>query len=271
MLQGKRLIISIDGGGIRGVIPLVILREIQLMLNKNLNEYHPQWWGTSTGSVIGAGLNVQEDPLFIHRIQKILDLYEFRSDTALNPNGTEHPARAFNKLIDYNFGDLQLANYSMLNLVACSTDTLKPYVFNSLQTVLLREAVKASCAVPTIFPTVKIGDREFVDGFVVAKNPAMLAVEGLELDENLVVLSLGCGILRVEDDIEKQVVQTHELMSRLSVKKGFHYFRFDPVLQFAQDDMQNANPTNIFNLKKDAMTYLFENHHLVRDFVKSLD
>ncbi|MBN4071360.1 patatin-like phospholipase family protein [Crocinitomix catalasitica] len=269
--MAKKLIISIDGGGIRGVIPLVILRELQLLLKRNLDEYDPEWWGTSTGAVIAAGLNVQKDRLFIHRIQTVLDIYEFRSEAAANPFGAENPARAFNKLIEYNFSPYHLIDFPQLNIVACRTDTVTPYIFNHKNPVDLAEAVKASCAIPAVFPIVKIGDHEFVDGFIVAKNPTALSLHEKELNEDLIVLSLGCGVLRVVDDIEKQVQHTHQQMLKLAETTGMKYYRFDPVLEHAQDAMQNANPTNIFNLKKDAMEYLFENHDQLKEFASVLD
>lgn len=269
--MSKRLIISIDGGGIRGVIPLVFLRELQLLLSKNFNEYQPDWWGTSTGAVIGAGLSIQKDRLFIHRIQTVLDLYEFRSEAAANPFGGVNPARAFNHLIDHNFGPYHLHDFPHLNIVATRTDNVSAHVFNSRNPAELADAVKASCAVPAVFPIVRIGNLEFVDGFIVAKNPAQLAIQERELDENLVVLSLGCGVLRVQDDIELQVKNTHQTMMELAKETGMHYFRFDPKLVHAQDGMQSTQPTNIFNLKKDAMGYIFERHDELKEFVKVMD
>lgn len=267
----KRLIISIDGGGIRGVIPLVLLRELQLLLSKNLHDYHPEWWGTSTGAVISAGLNVQSDDLFIHRIQTVLDLYEFRSGAATNPFGTENPARAFNHLIDHNFGAFNMTDVPTVNIVATRLDTLSAHVFNQKNPAGLAESVRASCAVPTLFPSVTIGGLEFVDGFVVAKNPAQLAVQEKELNQELVVLSLGCGLLRVQDEVELEVKKTHESMMELAAQTSMHYFRFDPRLIHAQDGMQNAHPSNIFHLKKDAMAYLFEVHDELKKLVEVLD
>lgn len=269
--MARKLIITIDGGGIRGVMPLVHLREIQLMLKKNLDEYDVEWWGTSTGAIISAALASQKDALFIHRIQATLDIYEFRSETASNPFGTANPARAFNKLIEYNFEDVDFKDHPELHIVSCRMDTAEPAVFRSDSKCKLVEAIKASCAVPGIFPPVTIRGVDFVDGFVVAKNPVMLALKERELNDNVVVLSLGCGKLRKTDAIEEQVEEAHQAAKKLAELTGFHYFRFDPPLNFAHDHMQNANPTNIFNLKKDAMAAIFHEHHLLRSFVQLMD
>jgi uncharacterized protein len=55
------LILSIDGGGIRGIIPAVVLVELEKILNaqgktKPLHNYFDLIAGTSTGAIIAAGL-----------------------------------------------------------------------------------------------------------------------------------------------------------------------------------------------------------------------
>ncbi|MCR3761296.1 patatin-like phospholipase family protein [Clostridium felsineum] len=66
-------ILSIDGGGIKGVFPATILKIIEeniLKENENIYEYFDIITGTSTGAIIalGLGLGISAD--------KILELYE---------------------------------------------------------------------------------------------------------------------------------------------------------------------------------------------------
>ena len=49
-------VLSIDGGGIRGIIPAVILDEIQKRLGKNVCEVFDLIAGTSTGGIIALGI-----------------------------------------------------------------------------------------------------------------------------------------------------------------------------------------------------------------------
>jgi patatin-like phospholipase/acyl hydrolase len=267
----KKLIISIDAGGIRGVMPLVHLREIQLLLSKNLHEYNPHWWGTSTGALISAGLSVQSDPRFIHRIQAVLDMYEFRANTVANPPSVSNPARAFEKLVEFNLGGHQLSEFKNLNIVACRLDNMTEYVFNYRSNCAVADAVRASCAVPEIFPAKRIDGVNYVDGYLVAKNPALLALENIVPDENTILLSLGCGVLRQFDYIEFQASDAHLTLTQIAEKTGMKYFRLNPVLQYAMDDMQNTTSRNIFNLKRDAMDNIHRCWDEIVEFVKVLD
>ena len=64
-MRKLRIIVSIDGGGIRGILPLMILSEInQLIVRKrlcrNINECIDLSAGTSTGAIISAALMLKE-------------------------------------------------------------------------------------------------------------------------------------------------------------------------------------------------------------------
>lgn len=268
--MAKRLIISIDGGGIRGIIPLVLLRYIQFRIKKDLGDLVSKWYGTSTGSIIATGLLVQQETEFAHAIQNVLDIYEFRSTAAINPLGASDSARALNKLLDENFGYFSVKDFPKLNVVTCELPSLKTVVFNAVNDVNLAQALKASCAVPGIFESVTIGSKKYVDGFLSAKNPAELAIQNELVNDDLILLSLGTGILREEDEIELSVKKTHENLEVLSKKNGFNYFRFNPRLNLASDDMQNTSLKNIFNLKKDTENYLKEKKEKLDDLVKVL-
>jgi len=59
--MANRFILSIDGGGIRGIIPAKILVDLERRLKskgkpKQLWEYFDLVAGTSTGAIIAAGL-----------------------------------------------------------------------------------------------------------------------------------------------------------------------------------------------------------------------
>jgi len=57
-------VLSIDGGGIRGIIPAIILRQLQKRLGKNLYEVFDLIAGTSTGGIIALGIGTRQQRSF---------------------------------------------------------------------------------------------------------------------------------------------------------------------------------------------------------------
>ncbi len=51
-----KYILSVDGGGIRGIIPAIILAEIEQRTRKPIAEIFDLVTGTSTGGIVVAGL-----------------------------------------------------------------------------------------------------------------------------------------------------------------------------------------------------------------------
>ena len=58
MAKPKIKVLSIDGGGIRGVIPCTILAEIERLTGKPASTLFDLMAGTSTGGIIACMLNI---------------------------------------------------------------------------------------------------------------------------------------------------------------------------------------------------------------------
>ena len=80
--QSQRKILSLDGGGIRGVLTLEILAELESQLKQKLgkddsftlSDYFDYIGGTSTGAIIAAGLSLGMP------VKKLLDFYEEKGE-----------------------------------------------------------------------------------------------------------------------------------------------------------------------------------------------
>src|SRR5438045_4998924 len=76
--QSNRKILALDGGGIRGVLTLEILLQLETQLKKEtgggddfrLSSFFDYIGGTSTGAIIAAGLSIGLS------VQQLLDFYE---------------------------------------------------------------------------------------------------------------------------------------------------------------------------------------------------
>ena len=56
--QAKKLILSIDGGGMRGMIAVAMLAELETLTGKSCSQLFDMVAGTSTGAIIAAGIGL---------------------------------------------------------------------------------------------------------------------------------------------------------------------------------------------------------------------
>jgi uncharacterized protein len=215
-------VISFDGGGVRGVIPVVVLQRIMREpgLDDLLAKTH-LYAGTSTGGLIALGLAGDLS------LQALREVYEHRAEKVFKESFFDD-VRDLGKLIgaDYHlenlsrqlhdvFGERRLRQLSTRVLVTAfdldnedpdpAARTWKPKIFHNFPgpdddgDQLAYKVGTYTSAAPTSFPTAD----GFIDGGVFATNPAMCALaqtqdprnEALDrgrLDE-LVMLSLGTG------------------------------------------------------------------------------
>jgi patatin-like phospholipase/acyl hydrolase len=203
---GPYKLLALDGGGIRGMITLEVLAQIEATLRSALGrdesfvlaDYFDYVAGTSTGAIIATaislGMSVAEikkfyrqsgermfDKAFILEITRKLR-YKY---------GDENLSAELKKVFgeDTTFGSERLKTLLMLVMRNATTDSPWPLSNNpnakfndpeipdSNLNLPLWQLVRASTAAPTFFPaeTVKLGSKEFVfvDGGVTPyNNPA---------------------------------------------------------------------------------------------------
>jgi patatin-like phospholipase/acyl hydrolase len=74
----KFKILALDGGGIRGVVTACILQEVEKQVGKPLNQYFDLITGTSTGSILAAGLAIGMKP------EELIEVYQKRGGEIFN-------------------------------------------------------------------------------------------------------------------------------------------------------------------------------------------
>ncbi|MDB5206706.1 MAG: Patatin [Flavisolibacter sp.] len=198
----KLRILSIDGGGTRGIIPATILSCIQDDYNKSPMELFDLFAGTSTGGIICIGLAAGLPPdklvdLYLNKSKEIffepwLDeltpadeyvqagysnarLYEIMEDLVGEKTlGDLHNDAAFGgsgKRLMITTFDLAPDDASDRN------KNYRPHVLHSsfmqCAKVKLKDLALMTSAGPTYFPIVQ---QRYVDGGVALNNPAMAAV-----------------------------------------------------------------------------------------------
>lgn len=193
-------ILSIDGGGIRGLIPALILNEIEQRTGKKTSELFDLLAGTSTGGIIAIGLNVTDPHTGKpYAAQKIAGLYE---DNGAKIFQKKHLIPAVGALLDESyyhqgleevlesyFGNADLKSTpAELLITSYDIEHRKPFYFLSREAKLnphqenfhLRDIARATSAAPTYFEPHPLSNHHYkhlalVDGGVFANNPALLA------------------------------------------------------------------------------------------------
>jgi hypothetical protein len=193
-----KTILSIDGGGIRGIIPLACLVQLERREGRPAPELFEMVAGTSTGSVIAAGLALGLTARGLLALYKDLARQAFKKLPwwqVLGNLGNHRYSNAFiAATLDAIGADVPLNDLSLRILItAKNTRTSRTDFFvqdgpgnaSLWGTMSLKDAVLASIAAPTYFPAhhaVVLGrSHTWVDGGVgVAGNPAYhTAVEAL--------------------------------------------------------------------------------------------
>lgn len=203
-------ILSLDGGGIKGLFSAAVLAAIEEDLDITVTDYFDLIAGTSTGGLIAIGLGLGLKP------REIVEFY-LREGPGVFPNrlgwkyfqhwiyrkfsSTNLEIALKRCFKEYRFGDskkrLVIPSYNL------GADDV--YIFRTAHDRKLRRDYKvpawqvamATSAAPTFFPAVQAVDNtRLVDGGVWANNPAMVAlVEAygtLNIPlENIAMLSIG--------------------------------------------------------------------------------
>lgn len=206
--MGKVRILSLDGGGLRGVAPLMVLDWMERETGKRIHELFDVIAGTSTGGIIACGLAGSADgerPML--DLAQIIDLYENEGATIFPPAETaigrffrgikaafdpRYAPDGLDRLLRSNFRDLRLSD-ALVPIIVPSYDIghNEVLVFKSRKTAdprydaTLREVCRATSAAPTYLPSFKmeypdrtgtVKERVCIDGGIYANNPTMAAV-----------------------------------------------------------------------------------------------
>jgi predicted acylesterase/phospholipase RssA len=279
-------VLAIDGGGIRGLIPALVLADIETRTGRRIADLVDLIAGTSTGGIIACAL-AKPSPM---PASSIAAIYE--------EEGPEIFSRSLLRKIS-SVGGLTDERYSSEGLVeslerhlgdAAMKDATVPLLLTAYDTerrairflrsegedsgASMVDAAHATSAAPTYFEPVRIGDATLIDGGVFAINPAMCAFAEVAGTLDLLV-SLGTGshtrrlpygeikdwgqlewarpVLDVVFDGGQDAVDFQ--LSRLI---GDRYERLQTELREASDDLDDASEDNLAALRREAERLIAE-------------
>ncbi|WP_419214900.1 patatin-like phospholipase family protein [Wolbachia endosymbiont of Rhagoletis cingulata] len=300
-----KYILSVDGGGIRGIIPAIILAEIEKRARKPIAEIFDLVAGTSTGGIVVAGLckkDQQGNPQY--SANDLVELYQkygayiFKSSFLRRSifswlNCAQYPHKNIESVLHKYFGDDILKN-TLSNVLITSYDIHNhcPFFFKSWKEdrnfIKLKDALRATTAAPTYFVPkyLKINQKEMVlvDGGVFANNPAACAyASGKRLfpNDDILLLSIGTG------RTDRSIANSRRLGKISWIKPLLHvifsssldavnyqldqviadkYIRIQSQLKLASADMDNITSKNIKSLQEEANAMIKDNQELIDKF-----
>ncbi|UGS38086.1 patatin-like phospholipase family protein [Capillimicrobium parvum] len=210
-------VLSIDGGGIRGIVPATVLAALEQRTAKPANELFDLIAGTSTGGILALALTAPgPDGGPRWNATAILDLYREEGPKIFSRSlgrritsiegliDERYPSENLRAVLQRYLGGATLEQ-ALTPMLVTSYDLVarKPRFFKSWRDddvgVPMALAAEATSAAPTYFEPVLVDGTPLVDGGVFAGNPAMCAyAEARRLrpdDEDVLLVSLGTGSL----------------------------------------------------------------------------
>lgn len=218
-------VLAIDGGGIRGLLPGVVLAELERLSGRPVHQLFDLIAGSSAGGLVAAALCVPGEQqgarwtadevtaLFEREGGRIFQRSLRRSlRTRFGFSRPRYSDAVLNAVLADYCGRVRLRD-STTGLMVCSYDVERriPVRFQSWQAVedpshdrALWQVARATIAAPTYFAPMRLtppghhAPGSLIDGGIVAHNPALLAaIEAATLrpEEPVRIVSLGTGAL----------------------------------------------------------------------------
>jgi len=215
-----RFVLSIDGGGIRGIIPALVLAQLEKTTSQPVSELFDLIVGTSTGGILALGLSLQDGegrPLLAAKRMVALyerhgaDIFEqslwrkVRTVGGIFEEAYSHAA--LEAVLEHYFADRTLSHCGVPAMVTSYDIQHRRTVFMKSwhadhSSLLCRDVARATSAAPTYFEPAKLNwadeNRTLIDGGVYMNSPAVSAyAEARKFfpDETIAMLSLGTGEL----------------------------------------------------------------------------
>lgn len=221
-------ILSIDGGGVRGIIPAMMLHDLEERTGKPIAEMFDLIAGTSTGGFMTLLLTKPgPDGRPLYKARDIVDLYVNHAKDIFHapwwyrlaslggwlrpkyPNSSPHstfdtylnrnaPHKLSEAVTDILITSYEIENREAFYFQRCEARRDADWDFH------MADVAQATTAAPAFFPAVRIQGAnrklslDLIDGGLVANNPSILALaeaiqEYGQEDTRYLVVSLGTG------------------------------------------------------------------------------
>lgn len=280
--------LTIDGGGVRGIIPLTILAEIEKKHKISINNTFDYMSGSSTGALIVGmlrmGVSAQEVlDIYMTQIPKIFEK-KFLRWGIFRP---KYDDCVLNSMIDlYMNGESlgYLQKNTMFPIYNWSQQKLqfyKSWENNDKLDTYLADILRASASAQSFFKPWEINGDIHIDSGNIINNPSLSLyidiahkhperkIQGLSMStgnwklENRVKMGGGGKLFwasrTVNGNLNQQARYTNYIASKMASDRGEFFFRANPDIIQGSTKIDDGNVENLKNLQKDAKKYFDKN------------
>lgn len=278
-------ILTIDGGGIRGIIVLKQLVKLEELLDMPLYKAFDLISGTSTGGIIAILLSCG------YSAKDVLNFYVSHSKNIFKKRflrfGLFRPKyddTYFNEVIKKYINETKLSESCTDSItIGYNMSTRDKLIFNSMlaksnkmNNYNLTDVIRCTASAPTFFKPVLLNKNYIIDGGLVINNPSLLCYDyiinsDIEYDKlNILSFSTGTqekklktklfgGLLNwikptIQILLTEQAQMTHYHLSQLYKKyKPGTYTRCESVIIYSDGQIDNADCENINNMLNDGV------------------
>ena len=273
--MGKKVfkVLTIDGGGIKGLYSCKIIEHLEEQYNCNMSDYFDLLCGTSTGGIIALALSLKI------KASEISKLYEEKGSSIFPKQnklkglfkqligGGKYSDKYLKQELLEIFKDRQLKeSNNLLCIPSFSFTDARPWIFKfdhkegkltRDNQALYVDVALATSAAPTYFPLAEIPQydfKQFVDGGIWANNPSLVGLiealayfvgKGKEFD-SLMILSIS------------SLTSTTGKRTGLKRYRSFYHWRNDlfEIMLTAQAKFNEYFMSKMENLNEVPITYV---------------
>ena len=291
-----KLVLSLDGGGVRGLATVIFLKELEKASGKKIIDLFDFFIGTSVGGLNAMHLAVNEIEV------SELESFWSQDNLAMSMQSSFWTKNFFLKtkpiynnkskteLLEQYFGNKLISESKKpIAVLAYDVENRKPRVLTSYtdQAIKATSAINATSAAPLYYPTVKIEDGSWlIDGSVVSNNPCLIGYNEARKyfkTDNIKVFSVGTGRhlnnLDGEDsskwgpfgwltnDILGILLESHADHEILNDLIGKNYLRINSIAENINWNLDDYTEDNLRNIRNMGLDWWNLNNKKVIDFL----